>query len=565
MYKAIEASDKRMRRERELRTQAMREYTGRYWQEDDEKKRPMNLVYRACRVFQAHIAYRNPKFSIDTDDGTVRGEALVLAALLNNLAMELDFSGIDRMLLLDAMLGPRAIVRMGMKAGADVVTQEGRDLNPGQWYLRRISLDDHLVDPRAKRRYEMAWEGDRYRVSKDALLDAGIFDNSIIERLPTMPTRSPTGADRADDLSGKRSENDYELIDTVELVDLFFYDTGGSGRTLKMTLPTEREADTYLREEEFEGPERGPYEWMEFDPIPDNLSALAPVASFREQSENVNNVLAKALEQIGMSKRIGVVDEEAPEDEVDAIKDANDGKIVRSRGAKLTVADFSFVSPELIPMGKMLAQFANVQAGNPDVLGGSSESDTATEYAGNMATANVLTDMLVDIHDGLWTRVGRHALWYLTHDPLIQRGTSIRIPGGEKIPVRYSAQDREGSFEDFRLKVVPRSSVRVDDNLKARRITEMAAQVPALVQTEAMTGGGFSAFGTIKVLGRTVGIDELDEMFPDPGLIQQTLMKYAALGPPTQGVPQRPGAVTSNQQTTPIAAVRSAAAAGVPA
>lgn len=567
LYKAIDAADDRLRRPRELRRTAFKEFVGRYYAEDDGKQRPMNLVYRACKVYQAHIAYRSPKYEVRTDDPTIRGEAVVLGELISNLADEMDFSALDRLLLLDALLGPRAVVRMGMKAGSDAVTQEGRDLNPGQWYLRRISLDDHLTDPRANRREEMAWEGDRYRVGKQALLDSGVFDNAVIERLPTMPVRSRDGVGRAEDLSGRKTQDEYDLIDTVELVDVFFYDAAGGGRTVKATLPTEFEADVFLREEEYEGPERGPYEWLEFDPLPDNLNSLPPVAGYREQSENVNNVLAKLIEQIGKSKRIPVVGDDTPEDEVDAIKANRDGEVLRARDPKAAnVLDLSFVSPELVPMGQMLLTFANIQAGNPDMMGGTgSNAKTATEFQGLMTTAGAMTDLLVDIHDGFWSRVGRHGMWYLVRDPLIRRGTTKRI-GGFEVQLVYDAEQREGDFEDFRLKVRPRSTVRMDENVRGRRLVELLSLVPGLVQTEMMTMGGFSSMGAVRVLGRRFGEDELDEMFRDPELIRQAALKYGAIAPPTQGVPKLAGVTPGrNTQTRSIDAGRSAMSAAVPA
>lgn len=562
LAKAIEAADDRSRRARELRKQAMQEYVGRYYNEDDGKQRPMNLVYRSCRVLQSHLTHNSPKYTISTDNAMIRGEALVLGMLVSQLMEELDFARMDKLLLLDALLSPRAVVRMGMKSSAETVTMEGRDLNPGQWYIRRVSPDDHVIDPRANRPEEAAWEGDRYRVSKDALLDSGVFDREAIERLATLPRRDRDAETRAEQISGKKADKDYELIDTVELIDVFFYDVAGSGRTVKVTMATEYETQEYLRVEEYEGPERGPYAWLEFDPIPDNISALPPVAGYREQSENVNNILAKVLEQLAKSKRVPVVSESTPTDEINALRTAGDGDIWKtsdSSGAK--VLDMSFVSPEALPIGQMFLQYANTMAGNPDMMGGTgSGAKTATEFSGLMSTAGGIIDALAGTHDAFLTKIGRHAMWYLVRDPLIKRGTTKRIPGGFQIPVVYDAEQREGDFEDFMLKVEPGSTIRIDENVKAKRLMELAAMVPQLVQTEMVTQGGFSARGTLKVLARRLGETEIDEMLPDPALIQEAAMKYAAIPQVRQGVP---GA--GSQQTRPIDAVRSAMSAGVPA
>lgn len=559
VYEAIDASDKKLGKARKLRTEALKEFTGRYYNEDDGKHRPMNIVYRACRVLRAHIAHKNPKYTVTTDNQQIRGEALVIGDRLTNLADELGFKKLDKLLLLDAMLGPCAIVRMGMRVRSELETMEGRDLNPGQWYLRRVSLDDYVCDPRANRREELAWEGDRYRVSKERLLSSGKFDADVVKRIPNMPRRTKSDADRAESVGGNKGDA-FELIDTVELIDVFFYDLGGGGRTVKVTLPTEYQCDEWLVVEEYEGPERGPYETLEFDPIPDNAVALSPVAAFREQSENLNNVLAKLLEQVSKSKRIPVIGNAVPSDEVEQLRQNQDGEVWQTQDPSAAkVMDMSFVSPELIPLGQMFMQHANTMAGNPDMLGGTgSSAQTATEFQGMMTTAGVMVDSMTSDHDEFWGRVGRHAMWYLTRDPFIQFGTTRRIPGGWNVPVLYTAEQREGDFEDFTLKVVSGSTVRMDENVKGKRMMELAAMVPNLVQTEMLTQGGFSAMGTLRVLGRRYGEDELDEMIPDPGLIQQAARRMQGIPPLTQGTP---GGTGGGQQTRAIDTVRSAAGA----
>ena len=404
----------------------------------------------------------------------------------------------------------------------------------------------------------MAWEGDRYRVSKERLLASGKFDEEIIKKIPTMPRRTKSTADRAENVGGTKNDQSFDLIDTIELIDVFFYDLGGGGRTVKVTLPVEYECDKWLVVEEYQGPERGPYEVMEFDPLPDNAISLAPVAAFREQSENLNNVLAKLLEQVSKSKRIPVVSDSVASDDIEQLRQAGDGEIWKTADPTAAkVLDMSFVSPELIPLGQMFLQHANTMAGNPDMLGGTgSSAQTATEFQGMMTTAGVMVDSMTTDHDEFWSRVGRHGMWYLTRDPFIQFGTTRRIPGGWNVPVMYTAEQREGDFEDFSLKVVAGSTVRMDENVKGKRMMELAAMVPQLVQTEMMTQGGFSAMGTLRVLGRRFGEDELDEMVPDPGLIKQTAMRMQGIPPLTQGTPQ-----TGGQQTRAIDSVRSAASA----
>lgn len=540
MQQALSAAKERSQRSRTLREEAFREFLGRFYATDDNISRPMNLVNRACKVIQAHLAARNPRFDVQCDDPMLKGESVTLGMLITESAQELNFTRLDRLFILDALLGPRAVARMGTRTGDEIQTIAGRSYAVGEWYIRRISPDDHHVDPSARDPEELAWEGDSYRVRKESL--RRILPQNVVDSLPVLPIR-PGGesgqAGRVEEIGADTAGSDrFGLIEMVELTDVFLYDPSGNGETLKLTMLAEGGND-YLRQTVFEGPRKGPYAWFEFTPIPDNIDALPPVAEHREQSENVNKVLTKLIEQIARSRRIPVYGDNMRDDEIEAIETNRDGEGVRCQDpTQAKILDMTVISPELAPLAQMLLRFANIQANNPDMMGGTgSDASTATEFQGLSLGANTMTEFMVDAHDSFWSEIGQNRMWEAIHDPFVQFGATRRAPGGESIPVYYSAEARRGQYEQFRCEVVQRSTVRMDDAARANNLVKLAGLVPAYVQTEMITRGAFSAFGTIREIAKRMGEHDLDVMIRDPGLLQQLAQRFAFTPQLSRGVP----------------------------
>lgn len=529
----IARSDERLKVFRDRRNEAIRESLGRFHTKDDGVARVMNLMQRGMTVLIAQLAAQGPLHDLRTRRSALRVQTLKHQLRLDRLAEETNRVQLSRMCIVDALMGNKAIVRSGQRAGGEVVAIDGRLYNKGQPYHRRIDLDDYIFDPAARSREEAWCEGDRYRLKRQDALDSGLFDPDWINEIPSIADgRFTNDGDPVEDLSGKRTSEDYEHTDLIELVDLIIYD---SNRPLKVTMSPRGEVDEYLRIEDYEGPEGGPYSHLEYYPIPNQPMGLALASIWREQNDALRGVTAKWIEQVGMSKKVAAY-QKSREKDANTLREASHGQFVALDGPpeEVTVYDFGMVSPELQPVIGALMNFWSVQSGSLDSLGGTSgKGNTATEFQGLMANANQMLEDFLRTQETFEAELSRHDLWFLTHDPLINESLIARMPGTEEFEVKYTAEQREGDFADFNVRIKPRSMMRVDSAIRARRVIESMNTIGTLAPMSTVMGGPIDLQAVARVLGRELDIDEMDELVPDP--VGQMMTEQIYGGVPFEG------------------------------
>jgi len=199
----------------------------------------------------------------------------------------------------------------------------------------------------------------------------------------------------------------------------------------------------------------------------------------------------------------------------------------------------------------------NQMAGNPDTMAGVSmdaSSATAAQALINNASVN-----LTDMQDTVYAFAAEEAskrFWYGHVDPLMEtpvihrrRSPQSIQPGPDGVPsvsggdyedvqVMLTPEVRRGDFLDYAFTVKPLSMSRQDPNDKYRRALEFAVKIiPAAAQAAMVAmqmGVAFSFPRFVIKMAEFAGIEWIDEVFQDPGL-QQQMMVRAAMGPQMEG------------------------------
>ncbi len=541
LLRSVVASDQSLKRARQLRREAIQEYAGRYGFFDDGTERPVNLVQRFIKTMSARLVAREPAWNVTTENPQLRGMSEVLKRMLARAAKRAKIVHHNRMLVRDALFGCRAICRIGLKVGCEAVTMDGREVNLGELYMRRVDLDDWVCDSSARHRDELRWEGERYRVARQTLLDSGIFDNAVVERMTRLPFRHAWQRKVEDlpfgtGLPGRTTER-FEFVDDVELLDVVLYD---NDQSWKVTLPSDADySGDFLRIEPYEGPQRGPFEWLEYDQLPAILNGIAPVAQHREQSENVNDVIVKTLEQVGKTKRVLGVQKGVKKEEIRAVEESMDGDTIGMDDPKAySMLEFGNISSELLPLTGVLMDYWNMQSGNVDILGGTrAKSGTATQFQGLAANAESVADDLVDLTDDFHERQGQHLAWWLLSDPRMVQRESFRLPSGDIVPMVYDATTRQGDFAEFAFTVKPKSTIRQDGAVRAGRFVQLMGLAMQSAQVTLQTGGAWKTGAFLKKAGEIIDIEELDTMYEAPEIMQQAMLEMQLM-PQPPGMPQ---------------------------
>lgn len=576
-----------------FRSRAYKEVTGRYYagetgtgplqaydlRRQDHPDRPVAVLRHSAMTIRRILSHQTPTFEFGSELPPLNGRAKVMEMRFNKEAIENNFRDLGKNAILDALLSPVTVVRTGIRSGDEMFAASGRERDQDEWFARLVDGDCYFWDPDATNWDDRAWDAEEYLVPKHDLMDADIYDRFQVDQI--ADDVADTSSDAVRNLSGQHGLRPDSLVQMVRLVDMFFYDLTGQGNTIKVTFARHGDDMQFLYYGEYNGPTRGPFTRLVFDPIPHNVAALSSAIAQFEQARTVDELWARVQTQARKSTSKAVVPDGAPQDDVDAIK-RDDAEMIRSdAAAQSKVLELNLVSQPLVEVATQAHKFANTAASNPDMLAGqSSDSKTATEFSGLMGMVQVNMKDMQETVEGFFMALARSWLWYELYHPARQQQAmtgTMRFPSGQNYAIKLSPQDKEGEFLDYVIKVRPGSSMYMDESIRSQREDQMIAKAMPLIQLEVMTKGFFrgSKFWQDRMM--QLGADNMASYFGDPTAMMETMQQYAALGiqapqtgqpqggmPPVAGQPQR-APQEQPQGTKPIDQIRSANAEAVPA
>ena len=541
---------------------------------------PLNTIYSVVSVILPHLVATNPRAMIRTPFPELRRAADLFALAWNHQAAEIDLGRSLRTVVTDALFGagimktglaPARAALLGchgpassqdrapqadgshgpaaagsstagkMPAGRKGETPSPRQTpsplpDPGEPFADPVDLDDYVIDPFARRREEAAFEGNRYRLSRRQILESGLFDAAAVEALSSAaatddPIRRPDG----------RTTSDAELVDTVELIDLWLPHEG-----VVVTIAAGDAADAsgkFLREVPWEGPARGPYEMLGFHWASGSPLPVPPVGLFYDLHVMINKLARKQARQADRQKDLVLFDDRASE-EAQKLRDAFDGEMVGMQSVD-RYRQVSFGGPHAETydqLGFLFEQFSRI-AGNVDLLGGLSPmSKTLGQDEMLFESTTVrIEDMRAQVYE-FTKHVGMKLAWYLWHDPLVdlplaisdfglrnadlgkEQNAVVGNPQSEirnpqfRAAARFSADTRQGEWLDYHFDVEPHSMSQDTPTRKYRRVLEWIQNVILpIAPLAAEQGLRLDVARLAKLTGAMLNIEEAAGIFTRDG------------------------------------------------
>lgn len=560
LQESVELGWKRNHRTRRARLTFLKQYVGQYYDAEVGRtgQEPLNLIYNAIRVLVPNLVFNYPEYEVETDYLQYREYGKLHAIALKNGGKKLRLKKVYRQCVVDAIF-LMGIMKTGICTSDSVVHfDEDDSIDPGMVYTERVDFSNFVWDPNARDIDDGLYQGDRSIVSRTSLLESGLYNNELIERLPAA--YSLTGRDkkeRVEALSagGIDLAEAAKLEDMVEIVELWI-----PRAKAIVTVPadaTYRPGD-YLRVVDYYGPDSGPYSRLVLTPpVPNNPLPISAVGIWSDLHRMTNKLAKKQMEQADRQKTV-VVYNPASADDVVELQGASDGEsIAVSDPDGINTIEFGGKSQANDGMLGSLQLWFNQMAGNPDTMAGVSmdaDSATAAQALINNASVN-----LTDMQDAVYAFIGEEAtkrFWYGHTDPLMETPVVHRrradqrvqvgpdgtpaITGGEyeDVQVMLTPEMRRGDFLDYAFTVKPLSLGRQDPAEKYQKALEFAVKIlPAAAQAAQvamMMGAAFSFQRFVTKMAEFAGIDWLDEVFEDPAL-QQAMAMRAMLGPQMEG------------------------------
>jgi|GEM_PF-1101348 len=558
VQEAVHRGVKRMHNFRAARLMFLRNYVGQYYDRASGEvgTEALGLIFNAIRALVPHIVMNFPHFNLRSPYLAMQDYGELLGLAIDQHSIKIDVKSKYRRGLVDSIF-TLGVWKTGLAQSNSLYAIDPDDrIDGGTVYTEVVDFDNFVVDPNSREHLfaDARFLGDRIYISRQKLLDSGLYKNDLVERLPRVD--SMHARDHAYELSmqGIQIDENFEMEDIVEVIELWV-----PAARATVTVPGSREVtfEDFLRVDDFYGPDEGPYTLLALTPpVPGNPLPIPMVGVWNDLHILANKMAKKIVDQALRQKDI-VTYRRAAADDAQEMLDAQDGESIACDDPD-GVAVKSFGGQQNsneVHLSQLQAWF-NYMAANPDALAGlGMNTGSATETRVLAGNASVGLEDMRDMMYSAAAAEGRRRAWYFHTDPLIEIPLVRRKPmPAQYVPgmngplmvtpaqiveeqVLLTPEARRGDFIDFVFSVEPESMGRRDSRTRFAQALDFATKIlPAAAssaQTMALLGIPFSAKEFIVRMAKDAGIDWMDQVFYDPEFQQQMAMRMMS-GPQPQ-------------------------------
>lgn len=582
---------RRLRNFRSARLMFIKAYTGQYYNQDHGTlgREPLNMAFTAIRALVPNIISRNPKSVIGSDYLMYRDYGKLLGMGTDYTSKKQKLSKTLQRALVDSIF-TLGILKVGLVDSGSLVYFGDEGVDPGAIDIDTVDFDNFTFDPLSRRLDRATFLGEKIRVERDTILASGLYDNAVIERLPSSMdielNRHRNVRNLSDSQINRRMMD--KLHDYIDLLELWL-----PGPQVLVTLPYKSSIGTrFLREEGYYGPEDGPYAFLTLTPpVPDNPLHV-PLAGIWHDLHTIGNRIAKkALDQAEAQKDVlgyRSTNADGAQEIVDA-KNLDAVQMDDPTGAQMY--SFGGQNNKNMEMTAQIAQWFDQFSGNTSMLAGT-QVQTNVATVANIMSQNAMTGVTYMKDESYETtqEVLRKIAWYLHTDPIIKlplierkaipaeydiTATDIKMirPARvEETQVFLTPDVREGDFLDFTFDIEHDSMAPINWQLRSQQLEKLAIQViPAAANAAliaAQVGTPFSFQKFVTRWAKANNIDWIDEIFEMPELSAMLAMVMRQGPQPQKGIAgvagttQNKGAVIAKTSPAPKTRERQEAQVG---
>lgn len=523
----VDAHYKELHKARENRQEMIRQYVGRHYSNNASKeKQPVNFIELAINVYTNQLVANRPEVLVTTTYQELEPQTELLRLATNHLMKEIVFEDLMQQMVYDAffMMG---IAKKGLCMGRWQHVAD-QNIDVGQPFAETISFDDWVHDTSVSKYNKIALAGDKYRIPKELLSDSNYFDPEAVKQLDTVENKSlnPDGSERASSISVEGFMDSEGFDPVVEVWDMWlprkgivvtFPVTGGVNDQSEMR-------ERPLRVVKWQGPERGPYDILSFNPVPDNILPLPPTALWRDLSELGNGLFRKMEAQAKRQKTI-LTYQRGGEKDAKSILTSGDGEAI-GVDVPQSQQEINFGGVDQISLAFWLQvrDIFSWFAGNLDSIGGlSPQAETLGQDQMLAQNASKRIAGMQEKVTGVATRILRDLMWYLYYDPFIELPLARRIPGFEDLYVTelFSRSQLRGEFLDFNFDIVPYSMQYRTPSMRVQSVLQFLERVVIPLLPMLQEQGIFVKMETLlKTISEYENLPELNGILEFTGQVQ---------------------------------------------
>lgn len=464
---------------------------------------PVNLIELAVSTYSFRLAANNPRAHVSTPYKKLRPYAEVLRLALDYLIPKLGLGVTIKRAVKDALFG-MGIVKVGINDTRELI--RGFSIEGGQPFAEVVSPQDFVFDTSAKRLEDCQFIGNRFLVDAAAARKSGYFDRVSELHPASSYTLDYEDANETEMSTDRRSRELSQYRDRYLLWEVWL-----PFENKLVTL--DEDLSFVVKEQEWTGPRKGPYSFLSFSDVPDNILPLPPAALWVDLHDFANETWRKLFSQARRQKNVLPFAGGTAADAT-RIKNAQDGDVVQVNNAAAFQGELKFGGPDqqLLGLVSLLEPVFSRMAGNLDVTGGlSAMTDTASQEAQLNQNANRRFDSMSQQVSLFAKDIMSSLAWWMWSDPYIELPLAKRIGNSVELPVSFSQRTKAGDFLDYNFEIVPHSAEAKQPSQKIQEILNVVQQL-YLPMSQALQEQGIQLdmVEMFKLMAEYLGLPELN-------------------------------------------------------
>jgi hypothetical protein len=546
LYTAVDASRQALRPFRLNRLKMLREFVGSYYNAQGAQFEVLvNLLNLTADAYTIGLAARLPRVRVTTPHTNLRAFGYRFQQALNNYIEEIQFNQTCQQIVLDAFFS-WGVAKVFLAEWQSLQLLDDVWADPGRPYTCRVSSDDFGLDMSVKdiRRCKFMW--DEYRVPWSAVLDDPDFDKSVVKQL-SPSSKWERAEEQAQQISsGSMVDND-EYEPMCDLMDIWLPDLEKVGVFSRhVTAKPLKLVDA--------GPEGGPYKFLSFAEVPDNVIPTSPAQNLMGLHLLYNGLMRKQARQAKRQKANPTYRPEAVDD-AERLKRVNDGDWVKVQDPQgINVIQQGGVDQANMAFSIGVLDLFDRQAGNLRAMAGlGPQAPTlGQEQLIYSASSRKEAKMQQRVHTFVAEVMGSlgHLLWA---DKAMTIHQSIQLaPGtGATLSIDWTPDKREGDFWQYNFDIEPYSMNYEPPEAKAQKMEQAIGQLVNLYPILSESGGTINVQELVRHYAEVLHLPELEHIvtFQQPPMVDrpgpagqqhmpaQTTRNYVRRNVPTGGTP----------------------------
>lgn len=520
----------------------VREYLGSHSLEDGSEKRvPINIMSMYVNTIGRKLIPKNPRCLISTFSKPDKAAVAIMQESVNREMTEMNIAKTLRRAIVNALFS-MGIVKVALSTPTDCAMADYR-LKAGHAAVWNIDQDDFVYDIHARDFSQATYIGHRFRVPLDVVRGSKLYGAQRRQLTAQTDRMFNLEGDERIHMIGTGYYSDREWVDMIDLWEIYLpqykkvitlCDDDLTGAAFLTDGGRMTKDDAYgkgrrkcLREQDWIGPDSGPYHDIGYMTIPGTAMYKGPIQDIFDLHLSVNEMARKLIDQ---AKRMKSVMPVRSAEEYERLKITSDGEGFRTDSADV-MKEARYGGPDQ-GIGMLMQEFfqmASKLGGNLEIIGGQGpQARTATQDRISNANAGSGVESMAEDTNTFVSSIIKALCWYDHYHPTKVLKTEYSAPGvPDASIVRQSFPNnpdvhqnmpgrvvRTHGYDEMQIKVDPYSLLSQTPAEKAGKIMQALAQVYAPYAQQCAQSGITPNMPTVfKLLGEYWDMPELSEIF----------------------------------------------------